>query len=90
MDITTLKELITHLTNLGRELYVDPARRTRIYSIDERNMTSSPILDRRSISETVPSFGSRNVRAVQDANNQLLFYEEQSKTSPNANAPKRN
>lgn len=69
------EELIHSLTNISRELYVEPGRRAEFVSLMEKNDVVSGFESRVYRKDGAIIWISENVRAVRDRQGQLRFYE---------------
>jgi phosphoserine phosphatase RsbU/P len=69
------QDLITHLTDIGRELYVEPGRRAEFIRLMEQNDVVKDFESTIYRKDGSIICISENVRAVRDVRGHLLFYE---------------
>jgi adenylate cyclase len=69
------EELITQVTNVGRQLYVDPMRSGDLAALLEKDDTVSDVESQVYCKNGNVIWISENIRAVRDANGALLHYE---------------
>lgn len=69
------QELMTSVKDIGRKLYVDPGRRADFIKIMQEHDTVTDFESRIYRKDGSVIWIAENVRAIRDANNQLLYYE---------------
>ena len=69
------KELIAHLTDIERQLYVEPNRRAEFISLMHNHKLVSEFESQVFRKDSTTIWISENVRSVYDNNNTLLYYE---------------
>src|SRR5437867_966674 len=72
---TSAEELIGTLTNIGRQLYVDPDRRAEFIRLMEQHDVVSAFESKIYRKDNSIIWISENVRAVRDARHRLTYYE---------------
>jgi PAS domain S-box-containing protein len=69
------EELITEITNIGKQLYVEPMRRDDLIALMNREDTLSDFESEVYRKDGSVIWISENIRTVRDANGALLYYE---------------